>query len=183
MKTNKTKKIATAGVLYAIILIMQLVKNVSPFISGPVINTTMAVAAMEIGIWWGIGFGVITPITSILVAPASAMTMITQATYGANLPIIIIGNCIFVLAVYYGYKNGNKAFIIGIIVGAILKWLFMWGAADLILKPVFEVSLGKLVVAVNKVFSTLQLFSGLISGVILYPVMYALKKITKESEK
>ena len=182
MKKNKTKKIATAGLLYAIILLMQLVKNVSPFISGPVINTAMAIAAIEVGLWWGIGFSVLTPLMSILVAPASAMTAITQATYGVNLPIIIIGNIIFAVFVRIGSKKENRILIFYITLGAILKWLFMWGAADLIIKPIFSESLGKLMAAVNKVFSTLQLYSGLLSGIIIYPIITAIKKYKGEKK-
>lgn len=173
MKTT-TKKIAEAGLLFAIILIMQTIKNISAFISGPVINAVLVVGALELGIWWGVAFSVITPLTSILIAPASAMTMITQATYGVNLPVIMIGNIIFVLFAYYGRKKGEKEFILGLILGAIVKWLFMWGCADLIIKPLFAESLGKLIVAVNKVFSTLQLYSGLLGAVIVYPVSRAI---------
>ena len=49
----------------------------------------------------------------------------------------------------------------------------MWGASELILKKVFEESLGDLMAIVNKVFSTLQLTSGLIS----VPVIVAIKKV------
>ena len=171
---NTTKKIAEAGLLLAIILIMQTIKNISAFISGPIINAVLVIAAIELGIWWGIGFSVITPLTSIIIAPASAMTMIMQATYGVNLPIIMIGNIIFVLFAYYGRKKGEAEFISGLILGAVLKWLFMWGAADLIIKPLFEQNLGNLIVAVNKVFSTLQLYSGLLGAVIIYPVSRAI---------
>ena len=92
-----TKKVAEAGLLLAIILLMQTIKNISAFISGPVINAVLVIAALELGIWWGVAFSVITPLTSILIAPMSPMTMITQATYGVNLPVIMIGNIILVL--------------------------------------------------------------------------------------
>ena len=178
-----TKKVAEAGLLLAIILIMQTIKNVSAFISGPIINAVLVIAALELGIWWGIGFSIITPLTSILIAPMSPMTMITQATYGVNLPVIMIGNIIFVLLAYFGRKKGEKEFVAGLILGAILKWLFMWGAADLIIKPIFEQNLGKLVAAVNKVFSTLQLYSGLLGAIIIYPVSRAISAVrTKKDE-
>ena len=160
--------------MFAIILVMQTIKNISAFISGPVINAVLVVAALELGIWWGVAFSVVTPLTSILIAPASAMTMITQATYGVNLPVIMIGNIIFVLFAYYGKKKGEKEFILGLILGAVIKWLFMWACADFIIKPLFEANLGKLVAAVNKVFSTLQLYSGLLGAVIIYPVSRAI---------
>lgn len=178
-----TKKIAEAGLLFAIILVMQTIKNISAYISGPVINAVLVIAALEVGLWWGIAFSVITPLTSILIAPMSPMTMITQATYGVNLPVIMIGNIIFVLFAYYGRKKGEKEFILSLILGAVLKWLFMWGAADLIIKPLFEQNLGKLVAAVNKVFSTLQLYSALLGAVIIYPVSRAISAAKKKKDE
>lgn len=178
----KTKKIAEAGLLFAIILLMQTIKNISAFISGPVINAVLVIAAIELGIWWGVVFSVITPLTSILIAPMSPTTMITQATYGVNLPVIMIGNIIFVIFAYYGKKKGKKEFIAGLILGAVVKWLFMWGSADLIIKPLFQQNLGKLVVAVNKVFSTLQLYSGLLGAIIIYPVSRAISALRKKDE-
>lgn len=178
-----TKKIAEAGLLLAIILLMQTIKNISAFISGPVINAVLVIAAIELGIWWGVAFSVITPLTSILIAPMSPMTMITQATYGVNLPVIMIGNIIFVLFAYYGKKKGEKEFIAGLILGAVVKWLFMWGSADFIVKPLFEQNLGKLVAAVNKVFSTLQLYSGLVGAVIIYPVSRAISAARKKKDE
>lgn len=178
-----TKKIAEAGLLFAIILVMQTIKNISAYISGPVINAVLVIAALEVGLWWGIAFSVITPLTSILIAPMSPMTMITQATYGVNLPVIMIGNIIFVLFAYYGRKKGEKEFILSLILGAVLKWLFMWGAADLIIKPLFEQNLGKLVAAVNKVFSTLQLYSALLGAVIIYPVSRAISAAKNKKDE
>ncbi len=176
MNKSKTKKLTTAGILLAIIVVFQLIKNVSAFISGPAINTVLVIAAIELGIWWGIGFSVITPILSMLFAPASPMTMIAINTNGVSVPIIILGNVIFVLLTYLGYKKGKTNFVMCFFIGAILKWLFMWGCADFIIKPLFEESLGNLMVAVNKVFSLLQLYSGLLSGILIFPISYALKK-------
>lgn len=181
MKNSKTKKVVFAGILYAIILVMQAVKNVSPFISGPVINTAMVIATLYLGVWCGVLFSIITPLTSILIAPASAMTLIVGTTKGFALPIIMVGNLIFVLLAYFLGKKGTKMLIVGLISGALLKWLFMWGSADFILKPIFAQALGeKLIGAVNKVFSVLQLYSGLLSIILIVPIIKALNKSKKD---
>ena len=191
MKKNSTKKLAIAGILLAIIIIMQLVKNVSAYISGPVINTVMVIAAIELGTWWGIGFSVIVPILSLVFAPASPMTMLSAQTHFLTVPIIIIGNILLVLAAIAGSrlsakKEGKTAgviiFIVSLVIGAVLKWLFMWGCGDLILLPVFGESLGKLSAVVTKVFSTLQLYSGLLSIVLIIPVEEAMKKLLKQQK-
>lgn len=186
MKKDSTKKLALAGILLAIIIIMQLVKNVSAYISGPVINTVMVIAAIELGTWWGIGFSVIVPILSLVFAPASPMTMLSTATNFLTIPIIIIGNILLVIAAKIGSrlidsKKGKIIFIVSLVIGAVLKWLFMWGCGDLILLPLFGESLGKLSAVVTKVFSTLQLYSGLLSIILIVPVEAAMKKLLKQT--
>ncbi len=186
MKKDSTKKLALAGILLAIIIIMQLVKNVSAYISGPVINTVMIIAAIELGTWWGVGFSIIVPILSLVFAPASPMTMLSTATNFLTIPIIIIGNILLVIAAKIGSrlidsKKGKIIFIVSLVIGAVLKWLFMWGCGDLILLPIFGESLGKLSVVVTKVFSTLQLYSGLLSIILIVPVEAAMKKLLKQT--
>lgn len=176
MEKDTVKKLTRGALLLAIMLLIQLAKNLSAYISGPVVNTVLITAAICIGLWYGIVLSVIAPITSMLIAPASPMTQMTFATNYANLPIIIIGNIILVLFAYFFCKKGNKAFAAGLILGSVAKWLFMWGGAELILKPLFAEKLGKLIAAVSKVFSTLQLYSALAGSVISYFVVSVLKK-------
>ena len=168
-----TLKIATAGILYAIIIVMQLVKNISPFISGPVINACMMIAMIEVGLWCGIAYGIVVPITSLLFAFASPTTALATTTYGLSILIIIIGNLLFLLLGKLGSKQKLWVFILLLVVGALIKWLFMWGSSELIIKPVFADSLGDLMAVVNKIFSTLQLWAGLIS----VPIIVAIKKV------
>lgn len=177
MKNNKTFRLTSAAIMLAVIIIMQLIKNVSAYISGPVINAVMVIAGIELGTLWGIGFSVIVPIMSLIIAPASAMSALAASTHYLTVPIIIAGNIILVLAAKFGSKNGNLIFVISLVIGAVLKWLFMWGCGELILIPAFSESLGKLSAVITKVFSTLQLYSGLLSVILIVPADKAIKKI------
>lgn len=177
MKNNKTFKLTAAAIMLAVIIIMQLIKNVSAYISGPVINAVMVIACLELGTLWGIGFSVIVPIMSLFIAPASPMTALAASTHYLTVPIIIVGNIILVLAAKFGNRKGNLIFIISLVIGAVLKWLFMWGCGELILIPAFSESLGKLSAVITKVFSTLQLYSGLLSIILIVPADKAIKKI------
>ncbi len=174
---GKVHKLTLAGILFAIIIVFQLLKNISPFISGPIINTVLVVAVIQLGLWWGIGFSIIVPISSMVFASASAMTTVVSLTNGVALPVIMIGNIILVLCAYFGYKCDNRMFILSLIVGAVLKWLFMWGCGELVIKPLFSANLGKSVALVNVIFSTLQLYSGLLSIILIFPVVKAIDKI------
>ena len=173
---KSTYKVALSAILLAIVIILQLIKNVSAFISGPAINTVLVIATLELGLGFGIGFSIIVPIMSILFSPASPMTMIATQTFGISIPIIIIGNVLFILLAWLGGEKDLKQFIIFLIIGAVLKWLFMWGAGDLILLRMFAEKLGKLAAVITKVFSTLQLYSGLLSIILICPIRAALEK-------
>jgi len=177
MKNIKTFRLTSASIMLAIIIVMQLIKNVSAYISGPVINAVMIIACLELGTLWGIGFSAIVPIMSLFIAPASPMSALAASTHYLTVPIIIFGNIILVLSAKLGSKKGNLIFIISLIIGAILKWLFMWGGGELILIPLFSESLGKLSAVITKVFSTLQLYSGLLSIILIVPGDKAVKKI------
>lgn len=170
MKNKLVRKITFAGLMLAVVIVMQLIKNISAFISGPVINTVLVLVTLVNGFWWGFGFSVAVPIMSLLFAPASPMSQIAALTYGIVPLIIAIANIIFISAARIGKNLKIYWFIALLIAGALLKWLFMWGAAELLIKPLFEESLGKLVNAINTVFSTLQLTSGLISIILIVPI-------------
>lgn len=176
LKKNSIQKLATAAILLAIIVIMQLIKNISAYISGPVINAVMVIAVLALGNWWGLGFSVIVPIISLLFAPASPMSALAAATNYLTVPIIAIGNILLVFSAKLGNKKGEIAFIISLVIGALLKWLFMWGCGDLVITQLFADSLGNLTAVVSKVFSTLQLYSGLLSIILIVPAEAALKK-------
>ena len=183
IKNSPTFKITTAAILFALIIVMQLIKNISAFISGPVINAAMVIAITQLGTWWGVGFSIIVPVSALIISPASPIVMLAGATHYLTLPIIIIGNLLLVFAAKLGSKKGIVVFIISLIIGAVLKWLFMWGCGNYILLPLFSEKLGKLAAVVTKVFSTLQLYSGLLSVILIVPIQKALDKIYGKNDK
>lgn len=189
-KSKLIKNIVTAGILLAIIIVMQLLKNVVPaLVSGSIINVAMIVATINIGIWWGVGFSVITPVLSILFAWASPMTALTISTYGLNIPIIALGNVIMIVLAWLGYRfyrNEEKIkkkpiritlFIVSLALGAILKWLFMWGSSVWIIEPIFKDKLDKPQIQVlNNLFSLTQLIAGSISVPVTFFVQLSLDR-------
>ena len=182
------RKIVTAGAMLAIIIIMQVLKNYIPTeASGSIINAVLAIVTINLGIWWGLGFCVVTPVMSILIAFASPMTTLTIATYGLNIPIIALGNFIFVFLaklghdLYIKYKD-NKfwlwtvIFILLIASGAVAKFLFMWGSAKWIIEPIFKVE-GPSLRILENLFSITQLVAGVISVPIIYISTLPIDKI------
>lgn len=181
MKNKLVRKITFAGLMLAIVIVMQLLKNISAYISGPVINTVLVLVTLELGIWWGVGFSIIVPLMSLLISPASPMTQIATLTYGVVTLVIIIGNLLFIGSARIAKNFKFYWLIVALIIGALLKWGFMWACGSLVIKPLFEDRLGKLVAAITNVFSVLQLYSGLLSIVLIVPLYkIVLKNVNKK---
>ena len=89
-----TKQITTTAVLLAICIVSQFFKNTSVYITGPIINACLIIAALGAGMACGIILSVITPVTSFLITGSPIMSAIP-----AIIPCVMIGNIILVVAV------------------------------------------------------------------------------------
>ena len=117
-----TKQITTTAVLLAICIVSQFFKNTSVYITGPIINACLIIAALGAGMACGIILSVITPVTSFLITGSPIMSAIP-----AIIPCVMIGNIILVVAVSLIAKKikGNAGLIAGMAAGSIVKALFM----------------------------------------------------------
>lgn len=185
------RKIVTAGAMLAIIIIMQGLKNFIPTeASGSIINAVLVIVTINLGIWWGLGFCILTPVMSILIALNSPMTQFTYLTFGLNIPIIAIGNLILVILaklghdLYIKYKDQKLwlwtiVFIVLISLGAVIKFLFMWGSAVWIIEPIFKNKLdAEMLKVLYALFSITQLIAGAISVPIVYVSELAIDRIS-----
>ena len=81
-----TKQITITAVLLAICIASQFFKNVSVYITGPVINT-LILAVLSVGVGCGLILAVVTPVTAFLIAGSPIMSAIP-----AIIPCIMAGN-------------------------------------------------------------------------------------------
>jgi hypothetical protein len=119
---SKVKFITTAAVLLAICIISQLFKNLSVFITGPIINACLIIAVLTCGYFWGVVLSVLTPITAFLITGAPVMKAVP-----ALIPLIMAGNVVLVTLVWL-FVRKRKAFmnvVLGGVIGSLLKAGFM----------------------------------------------------------
>ena len=130
----KTKQITVTAIMLAICLVSQFFKNLSVYITGPIINAALILTVLYAGMACGIILSIITPVTSFFITGSPVMAAIP-----AMFPCIMIGNIILVVCVGLLRKKCGKAsgFPISIAIGAILKALFMGIAIALIILPAF----------------------------------------------
>ena len=118
----KTKQITVTAIMLAICLVSQFFKNLSVYITGPIINAALILTVLYAGMACGIILSIITPVTSFFITGSPVMAAIP-----AMFPCIIIGNIILVVCVGLLRKKCGKAtgFPVSIAIGAILKAVFM----------------------------------------------------------
>ena len=118
--------------MLAICIVSQFFKNLSVYLTGPIINAALILTVLYAGLACGIILSIITPITSFFITGSPIMAAIP-----AMFPSIMIGNMILVVATaLLRNKFGKTAGLpVSIAIGAVLKALFMGILISLIILP------------------------------------------------
>ena len=179
----KTKQITVTAIMLAICLVSQFFKNLSVYITGPIINAALILTVLYAGMACGIILSIITPVTSFFITGSPVMAAIP-----AMFPCIMIGNIILVVCVGLLRKKCGKAagfliarshvsFSVSIAIGAILKAVFMGIAIALIILPAFLAApMHKMLPVLQLQFSVTQLITAVIGGVYAVIIAAVLKK-------
>ncbi len=173
-----TKQITITAVLLAICIASQFFKNVSVYITGPVINTCLILAVLSVGVGCGLILAVVTPVTAFLIAGSPIMSAIP-----AIIPCIMAGNALLVLGVglIYKKKQSNAGLIAGMAAGTVAKALFMGVVISMILIPsLIPAAMEAKMVVFQTMFSVTQLITALIGSVYAFILWIPLKKVLKE---
>ena len=170
----KTKQITVTAIMLAICLVSQFFKNLSVYITGPIINAALILTVLYAGMACGIILSIITPVTSFFITGSPVMAAIS-----AVFPCLMIGKIIFVGCVGLLCKKCGKAagFPVSIAIGAILKAVFMGIAIALIILPTFlPAPMHKMLPVLQLQFSVTQLITAVIGGVYAVIIAAVLKK-------
>lgn len=173
---SKVKFITTAAVLLAICIISQLFKNLSVFITGPIINACLIIAVLTCGYFWGVVLSVLTPITAFLITGAPVMKAVP-----ALIPLIMAGNVVLVTLVWL-FVRKRKAFmnvVLGGVIGSLLKAGFMtltisYGVLTIV--PLPE-KLQAMLPVLQTTYSLTQLITALIGTAYACVIWLALRKV------
>lgn len=176
-----TKQLAQTGLLLALCIASQFFKNLSVYITGPIVNTIIIIAVLAVGLFSGLIISIIAPITAYLITASPIITAIP-----AVMPMIMIGNCILAVFVWlFNQKIRFKLSLpVGMIVGSIIKSVFMALSIINVLFTVFGGSLNEKQLAMGRTtFSTVQLITALMGSVLAYLIWIPLKKYLKNENK
>ena len=63
-----TRGLVQTGLLLAVCIASQFFKNLSVYLTGPIVNTTIILAVLAVGLWSGILIGVIAPVSAFFIS-------------------------------------------------------------------------------------------------------------------
>lgn len=182
------KQLAATAVLLALCIISQIFKNLSVYITGPIINAAICICALIAGPVCAVILSIITPITAFFIAGSPIMAALPQIIL-----FIMGGNIIIALMTYFLFKpaisNGNKLInvrsVLFAILSAVAKAVFMGLTISLWLLPTFIPAgspLAEKMHVFQATFSISQLITALIGFVLVFILWIPVKKIFESPE-
>ena len=94
-----TKRLAITTIMLAICIASQFFKNLSVYITGPIVNLCIIITVMTAGLVWGLILCAITPVTAFFIAPSPVMMAVPLIIL-----LIAMGNAILALFVHFLVK-------------------------------------------------------------------------------
>jgi len=170
--SGKIRFMTRTALLLALVVTVQLAGRLIPnnnFIVGPLVNACLLVSTALAGIWSGIIISAAAPFTSLINnhAPVAAALL-------PFAPFVAAGNAIYVLSYYLLRK---KSAVIGIGIGAALKFAFLYSAINIFLQ-IF--SFPKFAKVLTVLFGWPQLVTALLGGAIALAAIKVLKNSITE---
>ena len=188
-RQNLTGQIAITAILLAICIASQFLKNLSVYITGPIVNLCLILTVMTAGITWAVILAVITPATAFIIAPSPVMSAVPGI-----IPLIMLGNVVLVIMAHFLFapaiSEGKPLVSFRSVSMAILSCLakgcVMGLTIALWLLPAFipaQSPLREKMPVFQKMFSLVQLITALIGFVYFFIIWKPLAKIMETHEE
>lgn len=184
-----TKQMTQTALLLAICIVSQFLKNMSVYLTGPIINAVLLIALLMVGLPAAIIIAVITPVSAFFITGSPIM-----AAMPAMFPVIMAGNVILVLCTWlFGKNNAKKRnTYIGMGIGSVCKAAFMWIMTSFVVFPLFGDNLAgflpkpeampKVLAAAKLTFSVTQLITALTGSILAAVILIPLRRYIKNGD-
>ena len=174
---NKAKQLTFAALMLALAIASQFLKNLSVYITGPIVNTTLLLTVLYSDLGMASILAVILPITSFIITGSPLMAIVPTI-----IPVVMLGNFAIVLMVslIYGRSSAksNGRLAISLAIGSIVKAAVMGALIVFLILPVFGGELKPPQIEVAKMtFSLTQLYTAAIGSAFTFIIWPIIKKI------
>ena len=189
MKKITVKQITITAALLAICILSQYFKNLSVYITGPIVNACILLATLAAGLGSGVILSIIAPITAFFFTGSDLM-----AAMPLLFPAIMLGNITICFFAWFLNKKFKFKFRLetGLVLGSIAKAAVMGILIVLIIFPTFgdalTVRIGdaakatKMLNGARVVFSLTQLTTSLIGSALTIILWYPLRKVMQNEQ-
>ena len=82
-----TKQLMQTALLLAICIASQFLKNLSVYLTGPVVNTTIIIAVLAVSLWSGLIISIIAPVTAFFISGSPLMAAIPLMFPAVRFPV------------------------------------------------------------------------------------------------
>ncbi|MDD4189210.1 MAG: ECF transporter S component [Eubacteriales bacterium] len=177
-KMSKTQFITRTAILLALTLVFQYLGRFVPlgpnsnFVVGPLVNACLLVAGAMVGLGGAAIISVLAPLFAALTNTTATAPFVLLFS-----PFIALGNFVFVLFFVLFRKKGKAAAILGTGIGAVIKFLILYGGVILMLGV--KKMPAPAATALTFMFSWPQLVTAAIGAVIAFAVIGALERANK----
>lgn len=184
-----TKQLVQTALLLAICIASQYFKNLSVYITGPIVNTTIIIAVLAVGLWSGLLISIVAPVTAFFFTGSPIMAAIPLMFL-----VVMAGNAILAVSVWYFQSKTSFSWKLpaGLITGSVLKAIFMGIVVVCIVLPLFGANIAdklpkpemlpKVLATAKTTFSVTQLTTSLIGSTFAYIIWIPLKKYLKTED-
>ena len=171
MKSYYTRFITRTALLLALCVVVQQFKNISQFITGPLVNLILIVAALSVGLASGLCIAALSPVLAFLIAPSPLMQLMPQL-----MAAVAAGNAVLVACAWA--LRGKNFYWLGFFLGAAAKWAVLSGALRWVLLPLFGAALNeKQIATASAMFGLNQFITAAIAGVAACALWPLLKRV------
>lgn len=162
------RQLTYAALLLALCVGAQQLKGFSQYVTGPLVNATLILAALLAGLWGGLAIAVLSPVFAFLIAPFPIVQAVPQM-----LPLIMLGNV--VIALCAGLLREKKrlplGLTFGLALGAVLKPLTLFLGVRFVILPYFAAGLpAPMKTMLTAMFSVNQLVTAAVGSVVAFGV-------------
>mgnify|MGYP002623810532 CR=1 FL=1 len=157
---TKTQLMAYTAVLLALLIALQFAtRSLGQIVTGSCVNLLLAFAALCIGPWSGLTIALISPFFAFLLGIGTPFIQIV--------PLIAVGNAVYVLLIAFLSKAFRFKFgkLAGVCIAAVCKFFVLWLLIVKIVLPIMGLPEQKLA-ALSASFSFPQLITALIGGLL-----------------
>ena len=172
--------IVRTGILIALLVVLQgITAPAGQLVTGSCVNLILLLAVFLSGIWSGLTVALLSPFFAFLFGIGPALLQLV--------PFIAVGNLIYVTVAWaIGHRGftvrtlwGTVQGVVGIVIGAIAKFLFLWLGLSKGILPLFlnaGIIKAPQMEKFSAMFATPQLITALIGGVLTVPAVLLLQK-------